>query len=83
MVTFGELSLDPFKLIISIILGALWVYRALADMLTIIVSNSHFGKRPAARDITIVASIFYPMSPTLYSLIDEILRTRPPGHLQG
>ena len=36
----------PFVLII---LGALWVYRAFGDMLSIIVSNSHFAKRSAAR----------------------------------
>ena len=62
---------NPSKLIISIILGDLWVYRALGDMLSIIVSNSPVGKRPA--------SIFYPMSPTLYFLIDETFVSRAPG----
>ena len=53
MVTPGGFSLDLSKLIISIILHALWVWEALGDILTSIVSNSHFGKRSVARDITI------------------------------
>ena len=43
----------PYKLNILIILGALWMYRAIGDMLSIIVSNSHFWKRLGARDVTI------------------------------
>ena len=43
----------PFVLII---LESLWVHRALEDMLTIIVANSHFGKRSAARVMTIFRS---------------------------
>ena len=44
-------SLDLLKLIISIILAALWVYRALCDMINIILSNSHLGKRSIAREM--------------------------------
>ena len=43
MVTSGGPSVDPSKLTNLIILGALGVYQALGDMLSIIVSNSHFG----------------------------------------
>ena len=46
--------------VILIVLGALWVYRTLGDMLTSIVSNSNFGKRSAARDMAIVGSHFLP-----------------------
>ena len=52
--------LDHLKLIIWIILTALWVYRAHGDMLSIIVSNSHFGKRSAARVMTIFSFHFLP-----------------------
>ena len=45
-------SLDPLKLIVSIILVPFWVYWALWLMLNISVTNSHFAKRPAAREIT-------------------------------
>ena len=38
--------------------GALWVYRALGDMLNSIVSNCHFGKRLAARVMTIFSLHF-------------------------
>ena len=60
MVTTGESPLDPFKLITLIILGAIWVYQALGDMLSIIVSNSDFGKRTAARVMTIFSLHFPP-----------------------
>ena len=43
----------PLKLIILVILGALWVYGVLGDILTSIVSNFQFGKRSVARDMTI------------------------------
>ena len=55
-ITPGGSSLDPLKLIILIILGALWVHQTLGDMLNIIVSNSHFGKRPTAREMTTFVS---------------------------
>ena len=77
MVTSGGPPLDPSKLHILIILGALWVYRALGDMLSIIVSNSLFGRR------SFFGSIFYPMSPTLCLFIYEILLTRASGHFWG
>ena len=48
MVTPGERTLDTSRLIILIILGALWVYQALGDILTNIVSNSHFAKPSVA-----------------------------------
>ena len=41
------------KLMNFIILGSFWLGEALVNMLTSIVSNSHFGKRPGARDMTI------------------------------
>ena len=45
---------DPSKLIILIRFDPFWVYRALGNILKSIVSNSHFGKRPGARDMTIL-----------------------------
>ena len=52
----GGSCLDPLKLIILIIFEPLWVYRAYGDILTSIVSHSHFWKRPGARDMTILGS---------------------------
>ncbi len=54
MVTPRGRPLDTSKLIILIILEALWVHEALGDMLTSIVSNSHFGNRPGAKDMIII-----------------------------
>ena len=48
MVTPGGYPLDPSKLSNVIILESLWVHEALGQMLTRIVSNSDFGKRPGA-----------------------------------
>ena len=45
---------DPSKLIILIISDPFWMCEALGNMLTRSVSNSYFGKRPAARDMTIL-----------------------------
>ena len=56
MVTSRGTPLDPSKLIIFIILGALWVHEAFVDMLPSIVSNSHFGKRSGAGDMIIFSS---------------------------
>ena len=47
MVTSGGPP-DPLILIILVILDALWVHQALGDMLSIIVSYSHFRKRSVA-----------------------------------
>ena len=52
----GGFPLVSLKLIILIVLGAFWVYQALGDMITIVVSNSHFGKRSAARVMTALSS---------------------------
>ena len=60
MVTPRGPPLDPSKLLILVIFEPLWVYRAVGDILTSIVSNSHFAKRPAARDMTICGSHFLP-----------------------
>ena len=49
------------------------MYWAHGDLLTIIVSNSLFGKRPATRVITFLAPLFYPISPTLYFFLDQFL----------
>ena len=68
---------DPSKLIIFIILTALWDYRALGDILTSIVSNSHFGKRSIARLMSFLAFICSRMSPTIHFLIDEVLYPGP------
>ena len=51
----GGPSLNLLKLVIWIILGDFWVYQTLGDMLNSIVSNSHFGKRRAARVMTILS----------------------------
>ena len=58
MVTSGGRTLDSSKLINLIISGSLWVYEAVGDMLTSIVSNSDFGKRLGARDMTIFGTHF-------------------------
>ena len=85
MVTSGGHTLDPSKVIFCLILGTLQVHEALGDMLTSIVSNSHFGKWPGARDMTIFRThfIFSDMSLTMYLFIDEIFVSRAPGHLQA
>ena len=48
------------KLNILLIFDLLWVYEALGDILTSIVRNSHFEKRPVARDMIILGSLFLP-----------------------
>ena len=65
MVTLGELPLDPSKLINLDIFDFLWVYGALGNILISIVSNSHFGKRPGARDTTIFESHADPHIPNI------------------
>ena len=57
--------LDPSKLMIFIIFDPLWVCEALGDILTSIVSNSYFGKRPGAREITTFGSIVSFMLPEM------------------
>ena len=46
-------GLDLSKLIILIIFDPFWVWWPNGNILTSIVSNSHFGKRPGTRDMTI------------------------------
>ena len=48
MVNPGGSSLDLSKLINLIIFEPLWLYEALGDILTSIVSNYHSGKRLVA-----------------------------------
>ena len=60
MVTSEGPLLDLSELIDLTILGSLWVHEALGAMLTSIVSNSRFGKRPGAWDITIFSLPFFP-----------------------
>ena len=43
----------PSKLFYFFISDSLWVYVALGNILSSIVSNSHFGKRPVASDMMI------------------------------
>ena len=43
----------------------LWLCEALGDILTSIVSNSYFGKRPGAREITTFGSIVSFMLPEM------------------
>ena len=45
-------SLDPSKLINLFFLDFSWVCEALGNKLTSMVSNSHFGKRLVARELT-------------------------------
>ena len=45
--------LDTSKLIIRIIFASFWVCGLHGNILRHIVSNSHFGKRAVARDMTI------------------------------
>ena len=47
---------DPSELIACTIFESFWVERTLDMILTSVVSNSHFGKRPVARDMTIFGS---------------------------
>ena len=49
-------SLHRFRLIILIVLGTFWMYRAHLDMLNGVVSHSRFGKRPAAWVMAIFGS---------------------------
>ena len=77
MVTPSGPSLDPSKLINFIILDYLWVYEDLGDILSGIVSNSHFGQRPEDRDMTIFASHASPHNPSIgymevYALIPKL-----------
>ena len=60
---------DPSRFVI---LGALWVHRALGDMLNSIVSNSHFGKRSIAREVTISGSHFSFRHRTCFLLLMKI-----------
>ena len=55
MFTFSDPP-QPLKLLILIILGAFWMYQTLLDMLNTNVSNSHFGKRHAVREMTTFVS---------------------------
>ena len=52
----GMVTLEHLKLIISTIFDILWVCEAHDDILCSIVSISHSGKRPGARDMTIFGS---------------------------
>ena len=74
---------DPLKIFELIIFGLLWVRGAIHNILTSIVSNSHFGNRPIARDMTICWSHVGPRASENVYLIDDFARTRPPSHLQG
>ena len=56
MRTSRGLPLDPSKLINLIIVDPLWVRRALGNTPTSLVSNSYFGKRPGAADMTVCGS---------------------------
>ena len=58
-----RVALDSSKLIILIIFDLFWRCEALGNMLTRIVSNSHFGKRPGDRDMTILMSLIGPHIP--------------------
>ena len=76
-------SVDPSKLIILFFFDTLWVYAALGSIPTNIVSNSHFVKRPLAREIICLSRFRSHGTEYMYFLIDEIFRTRPPSQLQG
>ena len=60
MVTPGGFPLEPSKLIMLIILSLFCMCEALAAILTSIVLNSHFGKRPGAGDMTVCSPPFLP-----------------------
>ena len=51
--------LDPSKLFLLSIFESLWVCEAIGSILSCIVSNSHFGKRPAAGDMSICSRNFH------------------------
>ena len=70
-------TLESSKLSICISFEPFWACEALGNMLTSIVSNSLFGKRSVARDMTIFVCRFPPMLPNMYFLIHEIFRNRP------
>ena len=55
---------------------------ALGYILTSVVSDFHFGKRPGARDMTTLGSHFLPHVTENVLLSDDIFTTRPYGHLQ-
>ena len=83
MVTPGGPPLDPSKPVHLITFDPFWVVEALGNISTSIVSNSHFGKRPVARDTTIFKYHFLPNVTNKYFLINEIFVSRAPGHLRG
>ena len=59
----SESALDTSKLIILNIFVPFWVCGALGNILRRIVSNSHFGKRPGAQDMTMFGSHVGPHIP--------------------
>ena len=76
-------SSDPSKLINLIIFECFWVRGALGKILTNIVSNYHFWKRPVAGDMTICGLNFLLHVIDFLILIDDFLTTQPPGHVHG
>ena len=64
MFTFSDPP-QPLKTFYWINLETFWVYQGLLDMLTTIVSNSHFGKRPIAREMTIFGFHVRPHVPNI------------------
>ena len=70
------------KLMNFLIFGLFWVRMALGNMLTSIVSNSHFGKRLVARDMTIFGChVGRRVSENVNSA--DFFIPRPPGHLRS
>ena len=63
MVIPGGSSVGPSKLISLIIFDSFWMYGALGDILTSLVSNSHFGKRREARDTRFSFPFLRPSAP--------------------
>lgn len=60
MDTPGEPPADPSKLNNLLISDPLWVYEALGNILTSMVSSSHFAKQPVALGMTIFGSHVLP-----------------------
>ena len=78
MVTPGHSPLDSSKLLFLITYELLWVCEAIGHRLTSIASNSHAGKRPGARNMTISSHVANNVFSYYYVFV-----CRAPGHFRN
>ena len=60
MYMLPRFSPDPSKIRILILFDPFWVCDPVGNVLTSIVSNSYLGKRPVAREMSILGSLVDP-----------------------